>query len=55
MYPSPTTQSDLFLLLKVWDLASKKVVRSYDDHAGLVNTVAFHPDGTCIASAGEHC
>ena len=37
----------------MWDLSSKKVVRSYDDHAGLVNTVAFHPDGTCIASAGE--
>ena len=36
----------------MWDLSSKKVVRSYDDHTGLVNTVAFHPDGTCIASAG---
>jgi centriolar protein POC1 len=39
--------------LKVWDLASKRAVRSYDDHTGLVYTVAFHPDGTCIASAGK--
>lgn len=38
--------------VKVWDLASKKIIRSYDDHSGLVNTVAFHPDGTCVASAG---
>jgi hypothetical protein len=38
---------------QVWDLASKKVIRSYDDHTGVVNTVAFHPDGTSSASAGS--
>lgn len=36
----------------MWDLASKKVVHSYDDHTGSISTVAFHPDGTCVASAG---
>lgn len=40
-------------MYQVWDLASKKVIRSYDDHTGVVNTVAFHPDGTSIASAGS--
>jgi WD40 repeat protein len=38
--------------LQVWDLSSKKCIRSYDDHTGCVNTVAFHPDGTCVLSAG---
>jgi WD40 repeat protein len=34
----------------VWDLSSRKVIRSYEGHGGGVNTVLFHPDGTCIAS-----
>lgn len=34
----------------MWDLNTKKVVRSFSDPLGLINTVAFHPDGTCIAS-----
>ncbi len=38
--------------MQIWDLASKKCIRSYDDHTGCVNTVAFHPDGTSVASAG---
>lgn len=50
-------------MTKVWDLASKKVVRSYEDvidgesaaqSGGVVNTVAFSPDGTSIASAGTN-
>lgn len=35
---------------QVWDLSSRKVIRSYEGHGGGVNTVLFHPDGTCIAS-----
>ncbi len=27
-----------------------QVVRTYEDTSGLTNTVAFHPDGTCIAT-----
>lgn len=38
---------------QVWDLGSKKCIRNYDDHTSCVNTVAFHPDGTCVASAGS--
>lgn len=38
--------------VKVWDLQSRRVIRSYEDHEGMVNAVDFHPDGTCIASAG---
>ena len=38
--------------MKIWDLRSKNVVRSFDDLSGMVNTVRFHPDGTCIASSG---
>jgi WD40 repeat protein len=34
----------------VWDLASRKVIRSYEGHGSAVNCVLFHPDGTCIAS-----
>ncbi len=26
------------------------MVRTFEDASGLVNTVAFHPDGTCLAS-----
>jgi WD40 repeat protein len=37
-------------VVQVWDLSSRKVIRSYEGHAGGVNTVLFHPDGTCIAS-----
>lgn len=36
--------------MQVWDLSSHKVIRSYEGHGGGVNTVLFHPDGTCIAS-----
>lgn len=35
---------------QVWDLSSRKVIRSYEGHGGGVSTVLFHPDGTCIAS-----
>jgi WD40 repeat protein len=36
--------------VQVWDLASRKVIRSYEGHGSAVNCVLFHPDGTCIAS-----
>lgn len=29
-----------------------QVVRSYDDYTGTINSVAFHPDGTAVASGG---
>jgi len=39
----------------VWDLASKKCIRTYDDHVSPVNSVAWHPDGTCVAAVGDDC
>lgn len=27
-------------------------VHSYDDPAACINSVAFHPDGTCVATGG---
>lgn len=52
---SPTALLSHALLLylphsQVWDLSSRKVIRFYEGHGGGVNTVLFHPDGTCIAS-----
>ena len=38
--------------MQVWDLASKKCIRTYDDHTSSVSSVAWHPDGTCVASVG---
>lgn len=38
--------------VRVWDVATRQCIRVYDDHSGYVNSVAFHPDGTCVASAG---
>ena len=38
--------------MRIWDVATRQCIRVYDDHSGYVNTVAFHPDGTCVASAG---
>jgi WD40 repeat protein len=38
--------------MRIWDIQSKRLLRIYDENAGVINTVAFHPDGTCVASAG---
>jgi WD40 repeat protein len=44
------TRCALSAQVQVWDLASRKVIRSYEGHGSAVNCVLFHPDGTCIAS-----
>lgn len=31
-------------------MASKAMICSFEDHSAAVNTVKFHPDGTCIAA-----
>lgn len=42
--------------IKLWDLRTHKVIRSYGDlgpSPTMVSCVKFHPDGTCVASAGN--
>lgn len=38
--------------LRLWDVASSSLVHTFNDHTGMVQNVAFHPDGTCLASCG---
>ncbi|OLT27342.1 hypothetical protein BJF79_01735 [Actinomadura sp. CNU-125] len=37
----------------LWDVASGEVVRTLEGHTGAVNALAFHRDGTALASGGE--
>jgi centriolar protein POC1 len=37
-------------LVKLWDMQQKSLISSFMDHTGIINSVKFHPDGTCIAS-----
>mmetsp|Transcript_19810 Transcript_19810/g.24480 ORF Transcript_19810/g.24480 Transcript_19810/m.24480 type:complete len:220 (+) Transcript_19810:519-1178(+) len=39
--------------IRLWDLATDTVVHSFLDHAGMVSSVAYHPDGTCLASSAS--
>jgi len=39
--------------VKIWDVAQRKEIHTFYDHTGFVNTVRFHPDGTCIASGSN--
>ncbi len=41
--------------MRLWDTISKKEVNSFVDHNDTVNSVKFHPDGTCVASGGMDC
>jgi centriolar protein POC1 len=36
--------------VKLWDVAHQSLVHTFTDHTGMVSNVAFHPDGTCLAS-----
>jgi centriolar protein POC1 len=43
--------------VKLWDASqeSHKLLNSFTDHTDVVNSVKFHPDGTCIASGSSDC
>jgi centriolar protein POC1 len=38
--------------VRLWDVHQNTCIHVYDDHFAAVNAVAFHPDGTCVASGG---
>ena len=40
--------------VQVWDASTGVPVRTLSDPAGQINAVAFSPDGTRIATAGEN-
>jgi centriolar protein POC1 len=39
--------------VKLWDVTSKNNICGFDDHSEGVNTVKFHPDGTCVAAGAS--
>jgi centriolar protein POC1 len=36
--------------VKLWDIASKECTHTFFEAASMINSVAFHPDGTCVAA-----
>jgi hypothetical protein len=41
--------------VKLWDIEKHCVLQTYFDHTAEVNSVEFHPDGTCLASGSADC
>jgi WD40 repeat protein len=39
-------------VIQIWDIASQKSIHTLEGHKGVVNSVAFKPDGTQLASCG---
>ena len=39
--------------VKLWDLSTENIVTEFNDHSGMVSSVKFHPDGTCLASCAS--
>jgi WD40 repeat protein len=39
--------------LKLFDVATGKLLRTFEEHAEAVNSVAFSPDGSSVVSASE--
>lgn len=37
--------------VRIWDVEKRMEIYSFVDHNGVINSVRFHPDGTCLASA----
>jgi WD40 repeat protein len=40
-------------VIRLWDVASGREVRSFQGHEGKVHSIALRPDGVVLASAGE--
>lgn len=39
--------------IEIWDLASGQLLRTLTGHRGRIRTIALHPNGTTLASAGD--
>ncbi len=39
-------------MVRLWDVATQRIIRAFNGHTRLVNTVTFSPDGRRILSAG---
>jgi WD40 repeat protein len=39
--------------LQIWDVTSGNLIVSLEGHAGLINNVAFSPDGKYVATTGQ--
>ncbi|MCC9602478.1 serine/threonine protein kinase [Stieleria sp. JC731] len=39
--------------VRLWDVASQKVLRSFDAHKGIAWTIQFHPNGQLVATSGD--
>ena len=39
--------------LKLWDAATGALLRTFEGHSDVVNSVAFSPDGTRVLSGSE--
>ena len=37
--------------MKLWDITKKTLIHNFTDHGGVVNSLRFHPDNSCIATA----
>eukprot|EP00501_MAST-03F_sp_TOSAG23-6_P002020 GSMAST32.ASY1.ANO1.2105.1 assembled CDS len=37
-------------ILKLWDIETHKSIGTFHDHNGVLNTVQFSPDGSCVAA-----
>ena len=52
MIPNPFNLRQSVGVAQVWDAETGKVTASFAEHTGLVNSLAFSPDGRHVASAG---
>jgi WD40 repeat protein len=39
--------------VKIWDIASGRVIATLEGHTGIITSVAFSPDGRRVASASQ--
>jgi WD40 repeat protein len=38
--------------VKLWDVIHANIIHTFVDHSNSVSDVKYHPDGSCLATAG---